>query len=43
MLERLQKIWPNLLLGLLIVYVGLLGFATVDEILGWGLITPYFK
>ncbi len=31
------------MLGFLFVYVALLGFATVDELLGWQIITPYLK
>jgi len=41
--EKWQKIWPDVLLAMLVVYVILLGAATLDELLGWGKITPYFK
>jgi len=32
----------DLVLAGLIVYTVILGFATLDEILGWGLLAPYF-
>jgi hypothetical protein len=42
-LEKWRERWPDLALAALVLYVCLLGFATLDELLGWGLITPYFK
>jgi hypothetical protein len=41
--ERWRRYGPDLALGLLVLYAGVLGFATLDELLGWGLITPSFK
>jgi len=38
-----KELWPKLLLIGLLLYVGLLGFATIDELLNWGIITPWFK
>ena len=43
MKEKLKNWLPNLILILLVAYVCVLGVATVDELLGWGMITPYFK
>ena len=43
MKKTLSEIWPKVVLVGLIIYVGVLGFATIDELLGWGIITPYFK
>jgi hypothetical protein len=43
MRERWRKYWPDVVLAGLILYACVLGFATVDELMGWGLITPYFK
>ncbi len=43
MKKKLNELWPDLALTTLLAYVLLLGFATFDELLGWGIITPYFK
>lgn len=37
------ELLPDLVLIMLVLYVCLLGVATVDELMGWGFITPYFK
>lgn len=42
-MKNWQELLPDVLLAALVVYVCLLGFATFDEILGWGIITPFFK
>lgn len=43
MKKKITELWPDLILLGLLVYVVVLGVATVDELLGLGYITPYFK
>ena len=43
MKKTFGELLPDLVLIMLVLYVCLLGVATVDELMGWGFITPYFK
>ncbi|MDP8224263.1 MAG: hypothetical protein P9L99_12945 [Candidatus Lernaella stagnicola] len=43
MLETWRKWIPDAMLALLFAYVVFLGFATLDELMGWQIVTPYFK
>lgn len=43
MADTWRRFWPDVALAALIAYAALLGFATLDELLGWGVITPFFK
>ena len=40
--EAKSKLYANLVLAGLGLYVAVLVFATMDEFLGWGLLAPYF-
>lgn len=40
--ETKSKLYANLALAGLGLYVAVLVFATLDEFLGWGLLAPYF-
>jgi hypothetical protein len=43
MFEKWRQLWPDALLLVLMAYVALLGYATVDQLMGWESITPLFK